>query len=85
MSKIAVDGVRSFMAVLGEGDVGLFISMAGFTREAQAEVRTQEKRRLTLFDLRKFFDLWFEFYDNIPEERKQLLPLKPVYFLSPRD
>jgi restriction system protein len=59
--------------------------VGGFTREAQAEVRTQEKRRLTLLDLNKFFDLWVEFYANIPEERKQLLPLKPVYFLSPRD
>lgn len=85
MAKIAVNGVRSFMAVLGEGDVGLFISMGGFTREAQAEVRTQEKRRLTLLDLKKFFDLWVEYYGRIPEERKQLLPLKPVCFLSPRD
>ena len=84
-NKIPVDGVRSFMAVLGEGDVGLFISMGGFTREAHSEVRTQEKRRLTLLDLKKFFDLWVEYYDQIPEEKKQLLPLKPVYFLSPRD
>jgi restriction system protein len=83
--KIRVEGVRSFMAVLGEGDIGLFISMGGFTREARSEVRTQEKRRLTLLDLKKFFDLWVEYYSNIPEDRKQLLPLKPVYFLSPRD
>jgi restriction system protein len=83
--KIAVDGIRAFMAILGDGDIGLFISIGGFTRDAELEVRTQEKRRLTLLDLKKFFDLWVEYYGKIPEERKQLLPLKPVYFLSPRD
>jgi restriction system protein len=83
--KITVEGVRSFMAILGEGDIGLFISVGGFTSDAQSEVRTQEKRRLTLLDLKKFFDLWVEYYPNISEERKRLLPLQPVYFLAPRD
>jgi restriction system protein len=37
--KIAVDGIRSFMALLADGDVGLFVSTGGFTKEAADEAR----------------------------------------------
>lgn len=66
-------------------DIGLFVSSGGFTSDAQLEARTQEKRHLTLLDRKKLFDLWVEHYAKIPEERRQLLPLRPVYFLSPKD
>ena len=81
--KIAVDGLRSFMAVLGDQDVGLFISAGGFTREAENEARTQEKRKITLLRLEQLFDLWLEHYEKINEADRKLLPLKPVYFLAP--
>lgn len=81
--KIAVEGLRSFMAVLGDQDVGLFVSAGGFTREAESEARTQEKRKITLLGLEQLFDLWLEHYPKVDEADRQLLPLKPVYFLAP--
>ena len=33
--KIDVDSVRSFMATLGSQDVGIYISVSGFTSEAE--------------------------------------------------
>jgi len=81
--RTAVDGVRSFMALLADTDVGIFISTGGFTREAEAEVRRQEKRRIMLIDLKRLFDLWTEHYDKIPDAQKRLLPLRPVYYLVP--
>jgi restriction system protein len=81
--KIAVDGLRSFMAVLGDQDVGLFVSAGGFSREAENEARTQEKRKITLLGLEQLFDLWLEHYDKVDEADRRLLPLKPVYFLAP--
>ncbi|GAB4240824.1 MAG: hypothetical protein OHK0028_19060 [Deltaproteobacteria bacterium] len=81
--KITIDGIRSFLALVGEKDVGLFISMGGFTRDAEDEVRRQERRRLTLVDLKRLFDLWVEHYDRIPEVSRRLLPIRPVYFLVP--
>jgi len=81
--KIAVEGLRSFMAVLGDQDVGLFVSTGGFTREAEHEARTQEKRKITLLGLEKLYDLWLEHYDKLEELDRQLMPLKPVYFLAP--
>ncbi len=81
--KISVEGLRSFMAVLGDQDVGLFVAAGGFTREAENEARTQEKRKITLLGLEQLFDLWLEHYLKIEEADRQLLPLKPVYFLAP--
>lgn len=81
--KISVDGLRSFMAMLGEQDVGIFVSTGGFTSDAESEARTKETRKLTLVDLEKLVELWVEHYDKIAESDKLLLPLKPVYYLAP--
>lgn len=82
-SKITVDGVRSFMAVLSNNDVGIFVANGGFTSEAIREARQQETRRITLIDLERLFDLWVEHYSAMPESNTQRLPLRPVYFLDP--
>jgi restriction system protein len=81
--RMSVRDIRSFLAVLAEGDVGLFVASGGFTKDAEDEARNQEKRRVMLLDLRRFFDLWVEHYEKIPETNRRLLPLRPVYFLAP--
>jgi restriction system protein len=81
--RMSVRDLRSFLAVLAEGDVGLFVATGGFTKDAEGEARNQEKRRVMLLDLRRFFDLWVEHYEQIPEVNRRLLPLRPVYFLAP--
>jgi len=83
--KINAPGLRSFMAVLGDQDVGLFVCTGGFTSEAEEEARAQERRKVTLLDLEKLFDLWVQHYDKIAEEDKKLLPLRPVYYLAPAE
>ncbi|MCU0835840.1 MAG: Mrr restriction system protein [Chromatiaceae bacterium] len=83
--NIAVDELRSFLALLGEDDVGLFVTTGGFTKDAQDEARTQEKRKITLIDRKRLVELWIEYIDRIGQEARQLLPLKPIYFLAPRD
>jgi restriction system protein len=74
--KVSVDGVRGFMAILGDSDVGLFVCTGGFTRDAEDEARRQEKRRIMLLDLMRLFDLWTEHYEAIPEAQRRLLPLR---------
>lgn len=83
--RMSVKEIRSFMALLADGDVGLFVSKGGFTKDAEEEARYQEKRRLMLVDLRRFFELWIEHYASIPELQRRLLPLRPVHFLVPPD
>jgi len=83
--KINVDGLRAFMALLGEQDVGIFVSTGGFTSDAQSEARTKETRKLTLIDLGKLVELWIEHYGKVTESDKRLLPLKPIHYLAPID
>lgn len=81
--KVAVDGIRSFMAVLGGNDIGLFVCTGGFTSEAHREARTQETRRITLIDARQLLELWIAHLDRLPEAARRYLPLRPVHFLAP--
>lgn len=80
----SVDDVRSFLATLHGDDVGLFFSTGGFTRDAEGLARS-DPRKIRLINLEKLVELWKQYYPNIPEARRALLPLKPVYFLLPKE
>jgi restriction system protein len=49
------------------------------------EARSQERRKVTLLDLRSVFDLWIEHYDDLSQDARRRLPLKPIYFLAPEE
>jgi hypothetical protein len=46
--RIPADKLRSFMAGLGEGEVGIYVSTGGYTADAEVEARGQERRRVSL-------------------------------------
>lgn len=81
--RVSVDGLRSFMALLGSDDVGIFVNAGGFTKDADDEARNQATRRVTLLDLERLVKLWTEHYLKLDEASKRRLPLQPVYFLAP--
>lgn len=81
-TKTPPDQLRSFMAVLSDKDVGIFVASGGFTRDAASEARTQENRRITLIDLERLVELWIEHYGVIDDVRRQMLPLRPVHYLN---
>lgn len=83
-ARIDVMGLRSFMAVLGEGDVGLFVALSGFTRDADYEAR-QSHRRITLIDAPKLLELWTSHYAQLDDSARARLPLRPVWFLASDD
>lgn len=80
--KIQVDELRSFMALLGDHDVGIFVNTGGFSSGAESEARASATRRITLIDQERLYDLWVENYETISDEYKKYLPLRPVYFLN---
>ncbi|NIK34911.1 restriction system protein [Xanthomonas arboricola] len=82
--RIDVTGLRSFMAVLGEGDVGLFVALSGFTKDADYEAR-QSHRRINLIDARRLVGLWTTHYAQLDDSARTRLPLKPVWFLAGDD
>jgi restriction system protein len=78
--KQNVDAVSAFLAKLKAGDVGVFIALGGFTKNAEDLVRNDE-RRLVLLDGAAFLRQWVEHYDRLDEEARDLLRLKPIWRL----
>jgi restriction system protein len=79
--KATEEELRSFLSLIEQDDVGVFISLTGFTRDAH-ELARRASRRITLIDGDAFLDLWVEHYARIDEEGRQLLPIKRVSFLD---
>jgi restriction system protein len=82
-SAVPVGDVRSFMAMLGDEDAGIFVTTSTFTRDAQDEARAQQNRKVSLLDLENLVELWIEYYEKLADSARRRLPLKPIYFLAP--
>jgi restriction system protein len=81
-SKVDVGELRSFMAVLGGDEVGIYVAASGFTSEAERHARREQNRKVTLINLGTLYKLWVEHQKTIPEESRLLLPLTAVYYLD---
>lgn len=79
-----LDNLRSLIATISHADVGLFVCLGGFTKDAEDYARAQESRRITLIDSDRFLDMWIEFYAKLTDAARQRFPLTPIYFLTPR-
>lgn len=82
---IGVEELRSFLALINEDDVGIFVTTGGFSKDATDLARHQERRRITLIDQQRLVDLWIEYQDKVALDKRDALPLKPIYFLTPAD
>ncbi|VXC81108.1 Restriction endonuclease [Burkholderia sp. 8Y] len=82
--RVDKDGLKSFIAIINEDDVGLYVSLGGFTRDAESFARNQERRKITLIDSERLIELWIEFYRKLDDEARARMPLTPIYFLTPQ-
>ncbi len=82
--SIGVEELRSFLALINEDDVGIFVTTGGFSKDATDLARHQERRQITLIDQQRLVDLWIEYLGKIDADDHDLLPLEPIYFLAPR-
>jgi restriction system protein len=80
--KVGVVELRSFLAVISERDIGVYVSLGGFSSEAQSLANQEQLRRLTLIDGQLLFDLWIENLSSMTAEDKLRMPLRPIYFLN---
>ncbi len=62
-------------------EIGLFVSSAGFTRDAKREA-AQAGVHIELIDLDRLLDLWIGHYDQLSEEDRAHLRLRRVHFLA---
>jgi restriction system protein len=79
-SKQDVDDVGAFLSKLKGDDVGVFIALGGFTKNAEVIARADE-RRLVLIDGAAFIRIWIEHYASLDEQARNLLRLKPIWRL----
>jgi restriction system protein len=84
-ARVDTDGLKSFLATINGADIGIFVTLAGFTRDAEAYARNQETRRITLIDDRRLVDLWVEHYRKLTDIARQRFPLTPIFFLTPTE
>jgi len=82
--RVDRQGVSAFLAHVNDDDAGLFVSLGGFTRDAEDFARMQERRKITLIDLDRLVELWVEFYPKLDDLARDRLRLTPIYFLTPR-
>ncbi|MBX3431615.1 MAG: restriction endonuclease [Hyphomonadaceae bacterium] len=82
-SRVDADGLRAFLATISGTDVGIFVALSGFTKDAEDYARNQENRRMTLINAKRLVELWVEHYAKLTDKARQLLPLTPIYFLAP--
>ncbi|HJP64179.1 MAG TPA: restriction endonuclease [Mucilaginibacter sp.] len=67
-----------------ETDVGIFVTSGVFSKPAKNEARNLNKH-IELVDFNKFMELWAEYYSKIEDKYRNILPLRPVYFLDVKD
>ena len=81
-TAIAVDDIRSLMGLLNRsGDMGLFVTSGTFSNDAKRSARDSQTH-VRLIDIDDLIQLWEEFYPNMTDDDKNILPLHPIYFLG---
>lgn len=80
-SKTTAEELRGFLSLIESNDVGVFISLGGFTSDTHEHAR-RSSRRITLIDAPVLLSLWIEHYAQLDERGRQLLPIRPVHFLD---
>jgi restriction system protein len=84
INRVTTESLRSFISLIGNDDVGLFVSTGGFTKDAEDLARVQETRKVTLINLEKLVELWIANYSQLADSARRRLPLTPLYFLTPQ-
>jgi restriction system protein len=80
---VTMEGVKSFLSMLGPNDFGLLMSTGGFTSDVREETGKGGYQKINAMDVEKFFDIWIRHYDKLSREAHSLLPLKAIFVLSP--
>jgi len=70
--------MRAFIATLRPGESGLYVSTAGFTRDAEVEARGA-LQPMTLLDRDGFIRLLLEHYEELEPEYRAQVPLRKVW------
>jgi restriction system protein len=79
---VTMEGLRSFLSILGPNDFGLLLSTGGFTGDVREEFSKGNYQKINFVDIEKFFDLWIKYEDGLSQDARRRLPLKEIHFLA---
>jgi|GEM_PF-5110987 restriction system protein len=81
--KVPVNDIKSLIGTINNkaGEIGLFVTSGRFTPDAEKAARDSSVH-VRLIDIDSFIQLWQQFYDNLTDIEKNLLPLYKIYFLG---
>ena len=81
-ANISSDDIQRLSGTMKRStDVGIFVTSGGFSNYAENEARMADKH-IELIHFERFVELWQEYYPNMTDEDKNMLPLHPIYFLG---
>ncbi len=80
--KAGAESLRSFLGVLSDDDIGLYVCTGGFSSDAERAARESHTKHLTLLDDKGIISLWIEYYDKLPQASRTLMPIRPIYLLD---
>lgn len=83
-TKATRQEISSLNGILRNGEIGLFISSGGFTKESLIEIRNSNNH-IGKIDLDDFINLWEKYYTNLSEEDRGLMPFRQISFLAPQE
>lgn len=75
---VAVDVVRSILGV-SHNAIPIIVTTGRFSEQARAEARLNNVR---LIDGVEFVQLWIRYFDQMCEEDRALMPIRPYYFIN---
>lgn len=81
-SKVSTNVITKLAHILTEGDIGIVATSSSFASGCRDFARGHREHHIELIDLNRFIDLWREIYGKLSEEDKDLLPLRPIYFID---
>jgi len=83
--SISSDEIQKLSGTLKRNsDVGIFVTSGHFSKPAVKEARNS-REHIELIDFERLISLWTEYYGNLDDEQKNMLPLHPIYFLGTND
>ncbi len=80
-TPISAPTIRSLVGILRDGDIGLCVTSGNFSPDARREAG-MSKEYVKLIDGHEFITLWQQYYSKMPDEDKNLLPLRSIAFLG---
>lgn len=84
-TSVSSDEIQKLSGTLKRNtDVGIFVTSGQFSGPAKKEA-LHSREHIELIDFERFLSLWTEYYNKLTDEQKNMLPLKPIFFLGTND